>query len=156
MPELISAASQAALNAVDKFVPKYENGRPQYTSVILSSIIARIQAIVTQEVKKQQIHFYPKDRKNLIEVSRMKKAGMTDPEIAEKLKISEGEVYSLCNGLFPVHFDTQDRVHQAKIKTSETHEDEMIGKQSMSLLKQAIEKLPLIDQKILRLKGFKS
>lgn len=156
LSELLAAATQAALIAVDKFAPSLdESGNVIYTSVILSSILARINAVFTSEMKKNQMHFFPKDKKMLINVMRLRKDGQSDYDIAKTLNISEGEVYALCTGLFTESIELNKKVTQIYVESSYTSEDMLAEKQSDMVLRNITQKLPLIQQKILILKRMK-
>ncbi len=150
--DLINLASQAALNAVDKYAPKYNEatGKEGYDSVLLSTIIGRIRAAFLQMYSSQSVHYYPKDKKKLIEINKLKKVGKTDEEISKELKISEGELTRLFQGFFTTSID--EDMFRIKDETI-IPEDSLSEKQQMAKLMEAVSKLSLIEKKILILKG---
>lgn len=155
MQDLISLASNAALVALDKFAPNVDKvtGEPIYTSVILSSIIARINAVVNQNADGQQLHLYPSDKKLFIEICRFKKDGLANDDIGKKLNISEFEVSRFLNGIYVDNLvedeesyleDNLSRIPDQAVATSQEHE----------VLKKSTDRLSLLERKILILKGF--
>ncbi len=150
--DLINLASQAALNAVDKYAPKFnpETGKEEYDSVLLSTIIGRIRAAFLQMYSTQSVHYYPKDKKRLIEINKLKKTGKTDAEISKELKISEGEMARLFQGFFTTSIDEE----LFKIKDDNTLAEESLSdKEEMLKLMEAVSTLSILERKILILKG---
>lgn len=150
--DLINLASQAALNAVDKYAPKYneETGKEGYNSVLLSTIIGRIRAAFLQMYSTQSVHYYPKDKKKLIEINKLKRTGKTEQEISKELNISEGELSRLFQGFFTTSIDND----MFKIQDhKETAVDALAEKQEMAILSSAVGQLSIVERKILILKG---
>lgn len=150
--DLISIASNATLIALDKFVPLIdeETGQNKYTSVLLSSIIGRINASVFQYNINQKLHMYPKDRKLLSELRKMKNGGYLDDEIAVIMNISESEIERLFNSNqvltleegYNVHADDSYRPDASCEKT-----------EIMKSLQKNIDALSILERKMLYLKG---
>jgi len=151
--DLINLASSAALNAVDKYAPKYneETGKEGYDSVLLSTIIGRIRAAFLQMYSTQSVHYFPKDKKKLIEINKLKKIGKTDSEISKELDIDEGELHRLYQGFFTTSID--DDLFKIKDE-SNLAENNVADRQELTKLMAAVGKLSLLEKKILLLKGF--
>ncbi len=153
MQDLISLSSNAALVALDKFVPNIdkETGKPQYTSVLLSSVMRRINAAAIKESANQKIHMYPKDRKVLTCLRKMKKNGYEDDEIAEIMGISEFEIERLLNSTEMIFFDNDESINIHKTE----HPDLLFQKNELeNIVNNCIDDLSIIEKKILKLKGF--
>lgn len=153
MQDLISLASNAALVALDKFAPNVDKvtGEPIYTSVILSSIIARINAVVNQNSDGQQLHLYPSDKKMFIEICRLKKDGLDNELVSKKLKISEFEVTRFLNGVYVDHLD-EDSLSLEESNT-QTPDKICAEVQEHELLKKTTDNLTVLEKKILILKN---
>lgn len=149
--DLVNIASGAALQAIDKFAPtkNKRTGEEKYTPVFLSSIIARIHAAVLQHFSSQTVHYYPKDKKMLMEVNKLRKANLSDLEICDKLDISEGEMSRLFSGFFTTPLDDMSYILEDK---SMAADEEVIETESKEKLKEAFDKLSILEQKILKLK----
>lgn len=154
IPDLVAIASNAAIIAIDKFAPTInEDNDIEYTSVILSSIIARINAAVKQNNDSHNLHLYPSDRKVFIEVCRLKKDNLTDEVIAKKLGITEFDVYRFLNAVVIDNVDRHDKIQirddMAGRQLSETIEE----KNEQQIINKIAKELPLLQRKILYLKG---
>jgi len=149
--DLISIASNAALIALDKFVPLVDpvTGEDKYTSVLLSSIIGRINAIAIQDSTNQKIHMYPKDRKILSDLRKMKNSGHSDDAIAEVMGISESEVERLLNSSQMLSLDCATNVSI----TDEEPEDVYQRNRLIEEVNIQIKNLSVLERKILFLKG---
>lgn len=154
MQDLISLASNAALVALDKFAPNVDKvtGEPIYTSVILSSIIARINALVNQNSDGQQLHLYPSDKKLFIEICRLKKDGLPNDDIGKKLSISEFEVGRFLNGIHLDNLEEEDLFEEENM--SRIPDLAVNSLQEHEVLNKEVDKLSLLERKILILKGF--
>ncbi len=153
MQDLISLASNAALIALDKFAPNVDKvtGEPIYTSVILSSIIARINAVVNQNSDGQQLHLYPSDKKMFIEICKAKKEGLDNENIGKKLSITEFEVTRFLNGVYVDNLD-EDAL---SLEESETRAPDQIcsDMEEHDFLKKSTDNLTVLERKILILKN---
>jgi hypothetical protein len=154
MQDLISLASNAALVALDKFAPNIDKvtGEPIYTSVILSSIIARINAIVNQNADGQQLHLYPSDKKLFIEICRLRKDGLSNEDIGKKLKISEFEVGRFLNGIYVDALDDDANQYQEE-NVSRIPDLAVSTAEEQEVLKKLTDDLSIIEKKILILKN---
>ena len=153
--DLIGVSSNAALIALDKFVPTIDpnTGEEKYTSVILSSIIGRMNAAAFQEncTQNTKIHLYPKDRKMISFIRKMKKAGYSDKEISEIANISESELERLKNSCNTICINEKDDIEKYGIEPPEF----LFEKQQLTdKIKKSIKDLSIIEKKILYLKGF--
>lgn len=148
--DLVAIASSAALLTIDKFAPTIKNGHIVYTSVILSSIIRRITAAVDQTIDSQQLHLYPSDRKILIEIARLKKEGLTDLEVSDKVNVSEYEISRFENGVSIESYD--ENVNQLESHT-ESVDETVSMKEQKSILAKHLDILTVFERKILKLKG---
>lgn len=154
MQDLISLASNAALVALDKFAPNIDKvtGEPIYTSVILSSIIARINAVVNQNADGQQLHLYPSDKKLFIEICRLKKEGIDNENISIKLKISEFEVGRFLNGIYVDNLEEDENTFQEE-NSLRIPDQAAANSEEQEVLKKLTDKLSLFERKILILKN---
>lgn len=150
--DLIGIALNAALIALDKFVPLIDEytGENKYTRVLLSSIIGRINASVFQYNVNQKIHMYPKDRKLLAELRKMKKDGKLDDEIAAIMQISESEVERLFNSSQVVTLEEGYNVQaDESFRPDATCEKTEI----MKSIEKNVDGLSILERKMLYLKG---
>lgn len=154
VPDLMNVASASALNAVDKYVPvvNKRTGEEKYSSVMLSSIIARIHAGVLNYFSNQQIHYYPQDKKKLMHINRLKRENLSDQEICAKLEITEGEMSRLFSGFFTTPIE--DMSYSMKDENCITPDNELINMESNDRVKEVFGQLSFLEQKILKLKGF--
>ncbi len=154
MPDLISLASNAALVALDKFAPNVDKvtGEPIYTSVILSSIIARINAVVNQNADGQQLHLYPSDKKLFIEICRLKKDGLENSDIATKIKISEYEVGRFLNGIYVDNIQDDEKIFQEE-NILRIPDKAVSMYEEQEVLKKSTDDLSVLERKILILKN---
>jgi len=154
MPDLISLASNAALVALDKFAPNVDKitGEPIYTSVILSSIIARINAVVNQNTDGQQLHLYPSDKKLFIEICRLKKDGLDNDDIAKQIKISEYEVSRFLNGIYVDNIQ-DDEKHFQEENILRLPDKAVSIYEEKEVLKKSTDDLSVLEKKILILKN---
>jgi hypothetical protein len=154
MQDLISLASNAALVALDKFAPNIDKvtGEPIYTSVILSSIIARINAIVGNNADGQQLHLYPSDKKLFIEICRLRKEGLANDDISKKLKISEFEVSRFLNGIY-VDTLNEDAAEFQEENASRIPDIAVSNYEEQEVLKKSTDTLTTLEKKILILKN---
>ncbi len=157
MQDLISLASNAALIALDKFAPNIDKvtGEPIYTSVILSSIIARINAAVSQSGEAQQLHLYPSDKKLFIDICRLKKEGLMNEDIGKKLSITEFEVGRFLNGIYVDALEDSDTVFKEE-NMSRIPDEAFFSLQEREVLLKSVDKLSLLERKVLILKGLLS
>lgn len=149
--ELISIASDATLAALDKFVPLTdpETQEDKYTSVLLSSIIRRINAAAVQHNRSQKIHMYPKDRKKMLDLRKMRKNGFTNEVICETMGITELEIESLLNLSSVLSLDETDEIVSKNISP----EDYIEKIEIENNIYKKIENFSVLEKKILRLKG---
>ncbi len=99
----------------------------------------------------QSVHLYPKDKKRLIEINKMKKAGQADHDIAATLKISEGELSRLYSSFFPGSIDHEfDQLKDSLPLSDERLEIE----ENKLILQTAVDTLTVLEKKILFLKGY--
>ncbi len=152
--DLISQASSGALVALDKFVmpTNIETGEIEYTSVILSSIIARITAVVSQSTDSQKLYLYPSDKKRFIEICRLKKDGIETKEIAEKLNLTEFDVIRFLNGINVDNIDSTEKAFKED-NISRLPDVSVEATEEQEVVKKHADKLSLLERKILILKG---
>jgi len=152
MQELISISSNAALVALDKFVPIIDEitGEEKYTSVLLSSIIGRINAAAIQDNINNKIHMYPKDRKILSSLRKMKNSGFSKEEICEVMNISESEMERLTNS---GHMVSLEDIHNYQIESDDEPEDNFERADLFAKMNRQVNTLSVLEKKILHLKG---
>lgn len=150
--DLISIASNATLIALDKFVPLIdeETGQNKYTSVLLSSIIGRINASVFQYNINQKLHMYPKDRKMLSELRKMKNIGYLDDEIAVIMNISESEIERLFNSN---QVSTLEETYNLEADETYRPDNTCEKIQIMKNIQKNVDGLSILERKMLYLKG---
>ncbi len=149
--DLVNIASSASMNAIDKYVPvtNKRTKEEKYSPVMLSSIIARLHAAIMSHFSNQQIHYYPKDKKMLMEINKLRKQNMTDAQICDKLDISEGELSRLFSGFFTTSLD---EIGYSIQDQTVSVDDGVIETESKEILKDSFDKLSILEQKILKLK----
>lgn len=166
--DLVQICAEGLVAAVDKFVLPY-------TPVFRSVAIGRMVGNLIDQYSATMLHFWPGDRRKIyrankfagrhgqeIDVNKMveaindgvTKAYTTDPvEIGDLLAAA-----STVSGHAPVRsvaVDSAETVELLDVVTDESYtpEEKAEENEAFTLIGEAIAKLPLIEQKILRLRG---
>lgn len=154
LAEVASSSYVAALEAVDKYCCKFDKkGEPIYTNNILSCISSRIKASMGLMLAARGIYLGYRGRKNLFKIPKMRAEGLTEEQIAKKLKISVEEIKTLQQSSNIEYSETNPL---KKSPGEYTPESIYSGTERLDKLKDIVCGLSLLEKKFLVLKGFSS
>ena len=154
LPEIGSSAYVAAIEAFDKYVPKFtKEGEAIYTNNILSCISSRIKASMGLMLASRGVYLGFRGRKNLFKIPRMRAEGKTDQQISKELKISIDEIKTLQQSSNIEYSDTNPL---KKSPDESTPESIYAGTERMDKLKDIIAGLTLLEKKFLVLRNLAS
>jgi DNA-directed RNA polymerase specialized sigma subunit len=169
--DFISICAMGLATGIDKW-------DAPYSKVWRSCCIGFMTGFLIDAYSETMIHFYPNDRKFLYKANKLRaRMGISEPgalseavnasfkadEIekgfkAPKHDIDESELFNLMNAASPVSTDSFAGeegygVYDFTPDSSADAETAYIARETMSMMLTAAQKLPLLERKILRLKG---
>ena len=154
LPEVGSSAYVAAIEAVDKYCPKFDkNNDPVYSNNILSCISSRIKASMGLMLASRQIYLGFRGRRNLFKIPKMRAEGLTEEQIAKKLKISVEEIKTLQQSS---NIEYMEKNPLKKSPDESTPETLYSNTERMDKLKDLVSGLSVLERKFLVLKGLAS
>lgn len=166
--DLVQLSADGLVSAIDKFCLPYSR-------VFRAVIIGRIRGNLIEAYSETYLHFYPADKRRLYRahkaIGRMREQGHDYQEIANSVNrdspddhVTASEVMSLVTAAavvsanaLPLHEDEDEApvnpIDRYPVQAAQNPDIMYEEHQARETVRQAIEELSVLEQKVLRLKG---